>query len=69
MAAKSITQVMYLGQIEVFLLESEPVMRYAKVQIVDSGKVIDVCLSALKERRDKVKPISLSWFGGGGIDK
>lgn len=57
-------KIMYLGQSKVFLLESEPIMRYAKVQIISSGKVVDVCLSALMDSKDKVKPISLNWFGG-----
>jgi hypothetical protein len=57
-------EVMYLGQLEVLLLEVEPVMRYAKVKYIDNGKVVDVCLSSLTKRKDRIMPISLSWFGG-----
>lgn len=59
----------YLGQREVLLLESEPIMRYAKVQIIASGEIIDVCLNAIKDEKDKIKPIPLSWFGGAKDDK
>ncbi len=39
-------------------------MRYEKIRFVDSGKIIDVCLSSIRDEKDKLKPIYLSWFGG-----
>jgi predicted component of viral defense system (DUF524 family) len=62
-------KVMYLGQSEVLLLETEPIMRYAKVKYIDGGKIVDVCLSSLTEKKDRIKPISLSWFGGVEVAK
>lgn len=62
-------EVMYLGQSKVLLLEVEPFMRYAKVKYINSDKIVDVCLSALTIKKDRIKPISLSWFGGVEVAK
>lgn len=60
---------LYLGQNEVLLIDSYPLMRYAKVIIISNKKIVEVSYKALRNEKEKIVPISLAWFGGERIEK
>lgn len=53
----------FFGQYEVLLIDANPMMRYAKILIIDEQKMVEVNYSTLKNKKMVEKQISLAWFG------
>jgi hypothetical protein len=64
MSALNLKLRLYLGQNEILLIDSDPIMRYARVIIISSQETVEVSYAALSNEREKLVPISLAWFGG-----